>query len=75
MADIHHTPPRPHLRVRVPSRVTLSIPLDQHGETTLDELRCMLQMAEHMPDSTPARAWVPMDPAESGRLTIGNQEV
>lgn len=60
---------------RIPTGISLSVPLSKHGELLLGDLRGLMQMADRLPDSALVVAYQSMDPAAPGRLTVGDQEV
>lgn len=64
--------PEVHKRVRRsgPVGATLSIPLSPFSETTLGDLRDLLDLAERLPDSDVVNVHVPLDPREHGSIAI-----
>lgn len=54
----------------VPVRARLSIPLGSYNETTLAGLRALLDLAEHLPDSTAVSIFIPDEDDDHGEISI-----
>lgn len=61
---------RQRVRRSAPVGATLSIPLSSYNETTLGDLRDLLELVERLPDSDAVAVYVPLAPGECGSISV-----
>ena len=57
-------------RRSAPVGATLTIPLNENADTTLGDLRDLLELAKRLPDSDIVSVHVPLDPRDHSTLSI-----